>query len=120
MRSTTEWRFWGRYDPMWAVATWEGRQHDGLRPWTIDDFRAAGQSDCADIMRQWNRYWRIDGGTCVEIGCGSGRLTSSLVDHFDRVLAIDVSMDQIKLAKRVLGESAGTARTDLFSDSSAR
>ena len=116
MRSTAEWRFWGRYDPMWAVATWEGRQHDGLRPWTIDDFRAAGQSDCADIMRQWNQYGRIDGGTCIEIGCGSGRLTSALVDHFDRVLAIDVSVDQIELAKRVLGQSVSRVCFSLVDD----
>jgi len=105
MRSTAEWRFWGQHDPMWAVATWEGREHDGPHPWTIDDFLAAGRSDCADIMRQWNEYGRIDGGTCVEIGCGSGRLTSALLDHFDRVLGIDVSLDQIELAKRVLGNS---------------
>ncbi|HYN82042.1 MAG TPA: class I SAM-dependent methyltransferase [Gemmatimonadaceae bacterium] len=105
MRSTAEWRFWGRYDPMWAVATWEGRQHDGPHPWTIDDFLAAGRSDCTDIMRQWNQYGRKDGGRCVEIGCGAGRLTSALVDYFDRVLAIDVSVDQIELAKRFLGAS---------------
>ena len=116
MRSTAEWRFWGRYDPMWAVATWEGRQRDGLRPWTIDDFRAAGQSDCADIMRQWDQYGRINGGTCIEIGCGSGRLTSALVDRFDRVLAIDVSVDQIELAKRVLGESVSRVRFSIVED----
>ena len=87
---------------MWAVATWDGHQRDGVRPWTVDDFRAAGQSDCADIMRQWNQYGRITGGTCIEIGCGSGRLTSALLDHFDRVLAIDVSVDQVELAKRVV------------------
>jgi SAM-dependent methyltransferase len=101
---------------MWAVATWEGRQHDGVRPWTIDDFRAAGRSDCADIMRQWDQYGRISGGTCIEIGCGSGRLTSALVDHFDQVLAIDVSVDQIELAKRVLGESASRVRFSLVED----
>jgi SAM-dependent methyltransferase len=116
MRSTAEWRFWGKYDPMWAVATWEGRKHDGVRPWTIDDFRAAGQSDCADIMREWNQYGRTDAGTCIEIGCGSGRLTSALVHHFDRVLAIDVSLDQIELAKRVLGPSVSRVSFSLVED----
>ena len=116
MRSTAEWRFWGRYDPMWAVATWEGRQRDGLRPWTFDDFRAAGLSDCADIMRQWNQYGRITGGTCIEIGCGSGRLTSALLDHFDRVLAIDVSVEQVELAKRVLGQSASRVSFSIVED----
>ena len=101
---------------MWAVATWEGRQRDAVRPWTIDEFRAAGQSDCADIMRQWNQYGRIDGGTCIEIGCGSGRLTSALVDHFDRVLAIDVSVDQIELAKHVLEQSVWRVSFSLVED----
>jgi cyclopropane fatty-acyl-phospholipid synthase-like methyltransferase len=105
MRSTIEWRFWGQHDPMWAVATWEGREHDGPHPWTIDDFRASGLSDCSDIMRHWNHYGRIAGGVCIEIGCGSARLTSALLDYFDRVLGIDVSPDQIELAKRVLGDN---------------
>lgn len=79
MRSTEEWKFWGRYDPMWAVATWKGRERDGAQPWTIGDFRASGRSDCADIMRHWDHYGRKRGGVCIEIGCGSGesRPTSS-------------------------------------------
>lgn len=44
MRSTTEWPFWGRHDPMWAVATTEGRERDGPNPWTIDDFTRGGPS----------------------------------------------------------------------------
>lgn len=106
MRSTTEWLFWGRQDPMWAVATWDGRKHDGPNPWTIEDFRASGKSDCADIMSHWDHYGRIGGGTCIEIGCGAARLTSALLDHFDRVFGIDVSRDQIELAKRVLGDKS--------------
>ncbi len=90
---------------MWAVETWEGRERDGSHPWTIDEFRAAGKSDCADIMALWNEYGRIDGGICVEIGCGSGRLTHALLDHFDRVPGIDVSPDQIELAKSVVGDA---------------
>jgi cyclopropane fatty-acyl-phospholipid synthase-like methyltransferase len=106
MRSTKEWRFWGKDDPMWAVATWKGRERDGAKPWTVEDFRASGRSDCADIMRHWDHYGRLSGGVCIEIGCGSGRLTSALLDHFDRVLAIDVSPDQVRLAHEVLGDSA--------------
>ena len=105
MKSSAEWKFWGRHDPMWAVATWQDRDRDGTNPWTIEDFRASGRSDCADIMRHWDHYGRLNGGTCIEIGCGAGRLTSSLVEHFDRVLAIDISSDQVDLAHKVLGES---------------
>src|SRR5262249_43175138 len=31
------------------------------------------------------------GGTCVEVGCGPGRMTGALAERFDRVLALDVS-----------------------------
>ena len=31
------------------------------------------------------------GGTCVEVGCGSGRMTAALAERFERVLALDVS-----------------------------
>jgi cyclopropane fatty-acyl-phospholipid synthase-like methyltransferase len=116
MRSTTEWRFWGRHDPMWAVATWKGREHDGPHPWTIDDLRAAGRSDCSDIMHHWNQYGRIEGGTCIEIGCGSGRLTSALIDHFDRVLAIDVSPDQVEVAKRLLADKVSRVIFSIVED----
>src|SRR5690348_17421746 len=31
------------------------------------------------------------GGTCVEVGCGFGRMTAPLAERFDRVVALDVS-----------------------------
>ncbi len=88
---------------MWSVATWKDRERDGSMPWTIDEFREAGRSDCADIMRHWDHYGRISRGTCIEIGCGAGRLTSALLGHFDRIYAVDVSEDQVELAKQVIG-----------------
>jgi SAM-dependent methyltransferase len=106
VRSSVEWKFWGRHDPMWAVATWKDRERTGPNPWTIDDFRASGKSDCADIMRHWDHYGRLKQGTCIEIGCGAGRLTSALLEHFDRILAIDISPDQVELARTVLGDAA--------------
>lgn len=118
MRSTEEWRFWGRHDPMWAVATWKGRERDAVNPWTIEDFRAAGRSDCADIMRHWDHYGRLDRGICIEIGCGSGRLTSALLDHFDRVFGVDVSADQVELAKQVIGHSVSRVEFSLVENPS--
>jgi SAM-dependent methyltransferase len=31
------------------------------------------------------------GGTCLEVGCGPGRMTAGLAERFDRVVAVDVS-----------------------------
>jgi SAM-dependent methyltransferase len=42
------------------------------------------------------------GGTCVEVGCGHGRMTAGLADRFDRVLAVDVSPAMLELARAAL------------------
>lgn len=38
------------------------------------------------------------GGTCVEVGCGFGRMTAPLAERFDRVVAVDVSPRMLELA----------------------
>jgi SAM-dependent methyltransferase len=105
MRSDQEWRFWGRHDPLWSVASWAGRQVGGPTPWTPEEFLALGESDFRDIHKHW-RHFGIDSGTCVEIGCGAGRMTAQLTEVFEHVVALDVSEDQLKLARRLLGERA--------------
>jgi trans-aconitate methyltransferase len=39
------------------------------------------------------------GGTCVEVGCGPGRMTAALAARFDRVLALDVSPAMLERAR---------------------
>ena len=39
------------------------------------------------------------GGTCVEVGCGPGRMTAALVERFDRVVAVDVSPAMVERAR---------------------
>src|SRR5262249_25579473 len=39
------------------------------------------------------------GGTCVEVGCGSGRMTAALAERFDRVVALDVSPAMVERAR---------------------
>jgi SAM-dependent methyltransferase len=39
------------------------------------------------------------GGTCVEVGCGPGRMTSALAQRFDRVVAVDVSPEMLARAR---------------------
>jgi ubiquinone/menaquinone biosynthesis C-methylase UbiE len=40
-------------------------------------------------------------GTCVEIGCGAGRLTSAIAADFEIVHACDVSYDRIQQVRKV-------------------
>ena len=40
------------------------------------------------------------GGTCVEVGCGPGRMTAALAERFDRVIGVDVSPAMVEQARR--------------------
>jgi SAM-dependent methyltransferase len=39
------------------------------------------------------------GGTCIEVGCGPGRMTGALADRFDNVVALDVSPAMLEQAR---------------------
>src|SRR6266550_1829783 len=101
MRTNVEWKFWGEHDPLWSVASIKGKEGESETPWTAEEFLAMGASDFADVRRHWDHYGRHT-GRCVEIGCGSGRMTNQLARTFKSVLALDVSGHQIARAKQLL------------------
>lgn len=45
------------------------------------------------------------GGTCVEVGCGSGRMTPLLAARFDRVIALDVSQAMLDRTREAVGDA---------------
>jgi ubiquinone/menaquinone biosynthesis C-methylase UbiE len=95
--ATQEWRAIARGpDVLFHVCSWP----DKRGRWTEEEFYAVGRSDWEDIRWHWKQYWPALGGTCVEIGCGAGRLTATLAADFERVVALDVSADLIELARR--------------------
>jgi SAM-dependent methyltransferase len=99
MKSNIEWKMWGKSDPLYGVATWAGKDKAGESPWTDKEFYELGLSDWKDFSRRWQRYGRDD-GTCVEIGCGAGRLTMHLANDFAKVFAIDVSEGMLEYARK--------------------
>lgn len=65
------------------------------------------------------------GGTCIEVGCGPGRMTAALAERFDRVLALDVSPAMVEQARanvpdrRVEFRTTSGERLDGVGDESA-
>jgi SAM-dependent methyltransferase len=45
------------------------------------------------------------GGTCIEVGCGPGRMTAGLAERFDRVLALDVSPAMLEQARAAVPDA---------------
>jgi ubiquinone/menaquinone biosynthesis C-methylase UbiE len=111
LRSNTEWQQWGREDPLWGVATWANRHKDGSSPWTEEEFYAVGESDFQDFLHRWQHYG-VNNESCLEVGCGAGRLTKQLAATFDRVYAVDVSEDMIARARNAVGSNVQFSLVD--------
>jgi ubiquinone/menaquinone biosynthesis C-methylase UbiE len=100
--SNIEWQSWGKLDPLFGVASLEGRNRRGNNPWTAEEFYAFGAQTWSDYKFRWERYG-VNPESCVEIGCGAGRMTKQLAAYFQNVQAVDVSRDMIEYARAQVG-----------------
>ena len=58
----------------------------------VDEFVGDPETAHAELDGLFGRLGASPhGGTCVEVGCGPGRMTGVLAERFDRVVAVDVS-----------------------------
>jgi SAM-dependent methyltransferase len=101
MRLSDVQRYWDRQahaDPMWAILTDPGKT--GGR-WDADEFFATGVREVGALMEQaaaWRRP--IARRSALDFGCGIGRLSQALAEHFDRVYGVDISPKMIELAQQ--------------------
>jgi ubiquinone/menaquinone biosynthesis C-methylase UbiE len=89
-----DWQRLAEIDPLYAVAQWPGKRD----AWTIEEFRAIGESDWQDAESHWRHYTPTLGGVCVEIGCGAGRVTRPMSQTFEKTIGLDVAPAMLKLA----------------------
>jgi SAM-dependent methyltransferase len=102
-KSTEEWNDIGRVPNLYYhILSWPDKRETG---WTKEDFYATGVQDWADFAGHWRHYDSGLSGTCIEIGCGPGRLTCALAEDFDRVVGLDVSPEIIDHARGVVPEN---------------
>lgn len=112
MNSNKEWEKWGSIDPLWAVASWPGKEKEGENPWKDEEFYNLGASDWSDFWPHWKSYGCVP-EQCLEIGCGAGRITKQLASCFSEVTAIDISQDQLNYARsRINASNVTFAKTD--------
>jgi SAM-dependent methyltransferase len=103
-------------------ATWDAAAtSDGVDAYVGDPATAAAELD--------GLFGRLGadphGGTCLEVGCGTGRMTRVLAERFDTVIAVDVSAEMLALARRTATSSnvdfrpVGGERLDSVADGEA-
>lgn len=101
LKSNVEWKRWGKDDPLWAVASFSDKRRTGATPWTAEEFYSLGESDWQDFLLRWRQYG-LSTKSCLEIGCGAGRITKQLAGSFERVYAVDVSEEMIDCAQKAV------------------
>ena len=77
-------------------ATWDAAASSGLVDRYVGD-PATARAELDGFLGRLGDDGR--GGTCVEVGCGPGRMTGLLAERFDRVVAVDVSGEMLELAR---------------------
>ncbi len=88
----------GRDDPMYAVLT----VHDLRgRKWDPEKFFGRGRVEIDAILAYAREAdLALKFGDAFDFGCGVGRLTQALADHFVRTTGVDISSSMIDEAKR--------------------
>jgi SAM-dependent methyltransferase len=98
---------WGRLgddEPFWSVISQE--QFRGRRTDERDAFFELGRSNVAELLDTLRRNG-VDPSTlatCLEFGCGVGRVTWLLAGEFTRVVGCDVSSAHLDIARSMLNE----------------
>ncbi len=91
------WDELAKADPLWAVLTESDKQ--GKR-WSAEEFFSTGVAEVgADMARVRRLAPELAGRSALDFGCGAGRLTQALAQHFARVTGVDISGRMVALAR---------------------
>jgi len=94
--------FWERHaqrDPLWAILSDPVKKG---RKWDLPEFFETGRREIAVLLyRLAELEIPIAHGTALDFGCGVGRLTQALAEHFDQAVGVDISPTMIRLAEKL-------------------
>lgn len=90
------WEAFAATDPLWAIRT-DPTKRGGK--WELEAFFADGRAEIATVMASVDRVWKsMPRRRALDFGCGVGRLTQALCEHFDECDGVDISPSMITLA----------------------
>ena len=95
-RFGSSWDRLGRENALGAILTRDGR----LADWNVDEFLETGRTDAAHFLNELSQVAPETPRTrALDFGCGVGRITRALTEHFDEVIGIDVASSMIERAR---------------------
>ena len=102
-RTADAWEHMGFTEPYWSVLTQPQYTVERIAQNTEQFYESGGplfRTFLATLKR--NGFNPADLHTCLEVGCGVGRMTGYLAETFAKVLAADISGQHLVMAKNYL------------------
>ncbi len=90
------WNDFAEVDPLWSILTEDDKKGN---KWEVEEFFESGSKEIEQLMK-YTLSLGIDvrREMALDFGCGVGRLTQALAEHFDEVHGVDISPRMIELA----------------------
>jgi SAM-dependent methyltransferase len=95
-RLRVHWNGFARRNARWAILT---RPPVAEKRWSTEEFLRTGSDEIAEVLGRLEQHGiQPPQGAALDFGCGVGRLTFALGEHFREAIGIDVSEQMIALA----------------------
>jgi SAM-dependent methyltransferase len=92
------WDRLGRENAFGAILTRDGRVAD----WSVDEFLATGRADVDRFLADLDQIAPgVPRTRALDFGCGVGRVTRALSQHFELAVGVDVAQSMIARAKEL-------------------
>jgi ubiquinone/menaquinone biosynthesis C-methylase UbiE len=106
-RQAQVWNELARLDPYWAILTAPDKRFGG---WDSDEFFAIGTIEIAALMERTERLGHPQQRErALDFGCGLGRITRALAQHFDECVGVDISEDMVSRAQELNADVQGAS-----------
>lgn len=97
------WNYFGQTEPHWSVLTSEQFRQSNINE-TKEIFYESGKSNVMQLLSSLERNGLNYSAykSCLEYGCGLGRITRWLSEKFDSVFGYDISKSHLEAARHLL------------------
>ena len=102
-----DWNELAQLDPYWVILTAADKRFGG---WDSDEFFAIGTVEVAAMMERFERLGHpAQRERALDFGCGLGRITRALAQHFDEAVGVDISEDMVRRAQELNADVPGAS-----------
>ena len=90
------WEIIGREDPLWGVLSDPSKKGN---KWDENEFFNTGKKEITELLNELQKLKvSLEYDECLDFGCGVGRLSFALLDHFKTTTGVDISSSMIEKA----------------------